>query len=82
MTDFFSTSTACDACDKYQVWIKVECKEKSKALSKMLAGLSALLTLQTLNAEPGSPLTTSVTAIEEVTGLHLAQMRKRRLMTS
>ena len=21
MTDFFSTSTACGACDKYQVWV-------------------------------------------------------------
>ena len=65
----------------YTSAVKVEFKEKSKALSKMLAGLSALLTLETFNAEPGSPLTTSVTAIEEVTGLHLAQMRKRRAMT-
>jgi len=65
----------------YTSAVKVEFKEKSKALSKMLAGLSALLTLETFNAEPGSPLTTSVTAIEELTGLHLAQMRKRRVMT-
>ena len=62
--------------------VKEEFKEKSKVLSRMLAGLSALLTLETLKAEPGSPFTTTVTAIEEVTGLHLAQMRKRRVVVS
>jgi len=66
----------------YTSAVKEEFKEKSKALSKMLAGLTALLTLESLKAEPGSLFTTTVTAIEEVTGLHLAQMRKRRVMPS
>jgi len=66
----------------YTSAVKEEFKEKSKALSKMLAGLTALLTLETLKPESGSPFTTTVTAIEEVTGLHLAQMRKRRVMSS
>jgi len=66
----------------YTSAVKEEFKEKSKALSKMLAGLTALLTLETIRPEPGSSFTTTVTAIEEVTGLHLAQMRKRRVMPS
>merc|ERR1719158_2499446 len=60
----------------YNSAVKEEFKEKSKAFSKMLAGLTALLTLETLKAEPGNSFPCAVTAIEEVTGLHLAQMRK------
>ena len=66
----------------YTSAVKEEFKAKSKALSKMLAGLTALLTLETFKADPGSHFTTTVTAIEELTGLHLAQMRKRRVMPS
>ena len=66
----------------YTSAVKEEFKTKSKALSKMLAGLTALLTLETVKADPGSHFTATVTAIEELTGLHLAQMRKRRVMPS
>ena len=48
----------------------------------MLASLSALLTLESSRADSGtSKFTATVISIEEVTGLHLAQMRKRRTET-
>jgi len=50
-------------------------KERMKGLSGMLASLSALLTIV---VEPA--LEPVITKIEEVSGLHLAQMRKRRLV--
>jgi len=63
----------------YSSAVKEEFKQKSKALSKMLASLSALLTLESSRADPGTnKFTATVISIEEVTGLHLAQMRKRR----
>ena len=36
MTDFFSTITACGACDKYQVWVRIVLGEEWKLVEKVV----------------------------------------------
>ena len=56
--------------------VKMEYKERMKRFSVKLAELNCLVTLK-VGGEDGSP---TIVKMEEITGLHTALMRKRRLM--
>jgi len=59
-----------------QAHIKAGYKEKMKQLSVKLADLSCLVTMQV----DGSGSNPTIVKMEDITGLHTALMRKRRLL--
>ena len=61
---------------EYKTSSKEAFKERSKEMSVMLARLSSVVTLEAL---AGDTATLTILKMEAVNGLHLAQMRRRRL---
>ena len=62
---------------EYKTSSKEAFKERSKEMSVMLARLSSVVTLEAL---AGDTATLTILKMEAVNGLHLAQMRRRRLV--